>query len=209
MQPLSYVAKDAQYFSGDKKMYTTMADIARPSIKRYALAYDIALVISASWLIALCAQIAIPLPFSPVPVTMQTCAVLLIGALLGSQRGSAAALAYIAQGAVGLPVFAGGTAGPIRLLGPTGGYLLGFVCAAFVTGMLAERGWDRHIAATLVAMALGNGIIYAFGVLWLAAFVGIPTAFAMGLAPFVIGDILKIALATLLLPAGWKLLGLQ
>jgi biotin transport system substrate-specific component len=184
------------------------ADILRPAVRRSALLYDAALVLAGSLLIALSAQVALLLPFSLVPVTGQTMAVLLVGALLGRRRGSLAVLAYIAEGMAGLPVFAGGAAGPARLLGPTGGYLVGFVAAAYLVGMLAERGWDRRISTTAAAMALGNLVIYAVGALWLAPFVGgIDQALAMGVAPFIPGDLLKIGAAALLLPAGWKLLG--
>jgi biotin transport system substrate-specific component len=184
------------------------ADILRPTVRRSAWLYDAALVLAGSLLIALSAQVAIFLPFSPVPVTGQTLAVLLVGALLGSRRGSLAVLTYVLQGLAGLPVFAGGAFGLARLLGPTGGYLVGFVAAAFLVGLLAERGWDRRVSTTAAAMTLGNLVIYATGALWLAAFVGgLDQALAMGVAPFIPGDLLKIGAAALLLPAGWKLLG--
>jgi len=184
------------------------ADILRPTVRRSAWLYDAALVLAGSLLIALSAQVAILLPFSPVPVTGQTLAVLLVGALLGSRRGSLAVLTYVLQGLAGLPVFAGGAFGLARLLGPTGGYLVGFVAAAFLVGLLAERGWDRRVSTTAAAMTLGNLVIYATGALWLAAFVGgLDQALAMGVAPFIPGDLLKIGAAALLLPAGWKLLG--
>lgn len=184
------------------------ADLLRPTVRRSAWVYDVALVLAGSWLIALSAQVAVPLPFSPVPVTGQTAAVLLVGALLGSRRGSLAVLVYIAQGAAGLPVFAGGAFGLSRVLGPTGGYLLGFVAAAFLVGLLAERGWDRRPLTTAAAMALGNVVIYTVGALWLAVFVGgLRQALAVGVVPFLPGDLLKIAVAAILLPAGWKLLG--
>lgn len=184
------------------------ADILRPTVRRSALLYDAALVLAGSLLIALSAQVAILLPFSPVPVTGQTLAVLLVGALLGSRRGSLAVMTYIAQGLVGLPVFAGGAFGLARLFGPTGGYLIGFVAAAYLVGLLAERGWDRRVLTTAAAMALGNVVIYAIGALWLAPFVGgLDKALAAGVLPFIPGDLLKIGAAALLLPAGWKLLG--
>jgi biotin transport system substrate-specific component len=187
---------------------TTYADILRPSTRRKALAYDVALTIGGSLFIALCARTTIPLPFSPVPITGQTLAVLLIGALLGSRRGSLCLLAYLVEGVVGLPVFAtGGAVGLARLAGPTGGYLVGFVAAAYVTGLLAERGWDRKAGTTLLAMLLGNAVIYAFGLPWLALLVGSQNALALGLYPFIAGDLVKAALATALLPTGWKLLG--
>lgn len=186
----------------------TYADVLHPSVKRYASFYDIAWVAGGTLFIALSARLAIPLPFSPVPVTGQTLAVLLMGALLGSRRGSLCLLAYLAEGALGLPVFAGGTAGPARLIGPTGGYLVGFLAAAFLVGMLAEKGWDRRVGTTFLAMLLGNVVIYAFGLPWLTRFVGSEKALALGLLPFIPGDLAKLFLATMLLPSGWKLLGL-
>ncbi len=169
-----------------------------------SLVREIALVLTGSWLIALSAQIEIPL--WPVPFTAQTFGVLLVAALLGSRRGALTVLTYLAQGAMGLPVFAGGAAGIVRFAGPTGGYLIGFVAAAFVVGWLSERGWDRHVLATSVAMLLGNITIYAFGLPWLANFVGWEAALGAGFLPFVAGDLIKIALAALVLPLGWALL---
>jgi len=184
----------------------TVADLLRPGEKRLAGFYDIALIVGGSLLIGLCAQIKF-FPFGPVPVTGQTFAVLMTGALLGARRGSLAVLAYIAQGLAGLPVFAV-VSGPAALLGPTGGYLVGFVAAAYVTGLLAEKGWDRRIGTTVLAMTLGNVVIYAFGLLWLCRLIGVKTTvLTTGLYPFVPGDLLKIALAVALLPSGWKLLG--
>jgi len=183
------------------------ADVLRPSAKKVALLYDAALVIGGSLFVALCAQVAIPLPFSPVPLTGQTLAVLLVGALLGSRRGGLALLAYLAEGLGGLPVFAGGRAGPAHLLGPTGGYLLGFVVAAYVTGLLAERGWNRRIGTTLLAMLVGNAAIYAFGLPWLARFVGGGRVWGLGFLPYLPGDLLKLVLGTILLPARRRLVG--
>ena len=186
------------------------ADLLRPTMRRSALLYDAALVLGASLVIALSAQVAIQLPFSPVPITGQTMAVLLVGALLGSRRGALAVMAYIAEGLAGLPVFAGATAGLARLFGPTGGYLVGFVAAAFLVGWLAERGWDRRFGKTLAAMTLGNLVIYAVGVVWLAVFVGgLSRAWSLGVLPFLPGDVIKIILAAVLLPGGWKLLGMR
>ncbi len=185
---------------------STVADILRPSDKGYAVIYDIALVIGGSLLIGLCARVSILLPISPVPITGQTFAVLMIGALLGAKRGSLAALAYIIEGAAGLPVFAFG-GGFWILLGPTGGYLIGFIPAAYITGLLAEKGWDRRVATTILAMVFGNVVIYAFGLLQLCWLTGInKSVLAMGIYPFIIGDLLKIALAAAVLPLGWKLL---
>lgn len=188
----------------------TVADLIRPSRKTWAGLYDVALVAAGSVVIALCTQVAVGFP---VPVTGQTFAVLMIGALLGSRRGAASVVAYIAQGAMGLPVFAHGKAGAAVLLGPTGGYLIGFVAAAFLVGALAERGWDRRIGTTLLAMALGNVVLYTGGLLWLTCLMhlfgqslGTGGVLSIGLFPFLAGDLVKICLAAALLPAGWKLI---
>jgi len=166
----------------------------------------VGLVVAGSALIALAAQVSLPLPFSPVPVTGQTFAVLLIAAALGSRLGPATVALYVAEGLVGLPVFAGGAAGPARLAGPTGGYLAGFVLAAFVVGLLAERGWDRRVGTCILAMLAGEVAIYALGLAWLSRFplpVGLLEA---GLLPFLAGDAYKLAAAALVLPAAWRVL---
>lgn len=189
--------------------YVTYADIFQPAEKKLAGLYNLILVIAASLLIGISAQIAVILPFSPVPVTAQTFAVLMIAALLGRRRAALTVLAYIAQGAAGLPVFSLGKAGLPILVGPTGGYLAGFIAAAYVVGMLAEKGWDRRISTTILAMMLGNIIIYTFGMFGLMAFTGPnKTVLIAGLYPFIVGDCLKIALAAMILPAGWKILKL-
>ncbi len=185
----------------------TYADILRPRARRQAWLYDLTLVLGGSLLVALSAQAAFPLPFSPIPVTAQTLAVLLVGALLGSVRGGVSLLLYLAQGVAGLPVFAAGGAGVAYFLGPTGGYLLGFVAGATLTGLLAERGWDRRIGTTLMAMLLGTAVIYATGLVWLAVFAGAENVLAAGLYPFLPGAVVKIVVAALLLPTGWRLLG--
>jgi biotin transport system substrate-specific component len=166
--------------------------------------YEIALIVGGSLVIGLCAQASIGWP---VPVTGQTFAVLMIGALFGARRGSLCVVAYIAEGTIGLPVFASGRAGPAVLAGPTGGYLAGFIVAAYVTGLLAEKGWDRRIGTAVLAMIFGNIIIYAFGLSRLCQIVGINSVLGAGLYPFIGGDLLKIVLAAVLLPSGWKLLG--
>lgn len=186
---------------------TTMAEALRPSRPATHWLYGTALVVAGSALIALASQISIMLPFSPVPVTGQTFAVLLIGALFGARRGALAVVAYLLEGAAGLPVLAGGAFGPIHFVGPTGGYLIGFILGAFVTGLLAERGWDRKPLTAAAAMTLGSACIFACGLAWLAPFTGWYNVLALGLLPFLPGMIVKIALATLLLPVGWKLLG--
>ena len=174
---------------------------------RPAIARELALVLGGSLLIALAAQIRIVLPFSPVPVTGQTFAVLLLGALYGSRRGAATVATYITLGVLGLPVFAGGAAGLARFLGPTAGYLTGFVVAAFMVGLLSERGWDRKPWTTAASMIIGNVVIYIVGITWLSRFIGWGAVLSSGVLPFLAGDALKIALATVLLPIGWRLIG--
>ncbi len=187
--------------------YACYADVLRPFTARHALLYDAGLVLGGTILVSLSAQWAIPLPFSPIPITGQTLAVLLVGALLGARRGTLCLLTYLLEGSAGLPVFAGGRAGVGVLFGPTGGYLLGFVAAAWVSGWLAERGWDRRRGTAFLAMALGNLAIYVFGMAWLSRFAGGGHVVELGLLPFVPGDILKLIIGTLLLPTGWRLLG--
>jgi biotin transport system substrate-specific component len=171
------------------------------------LARELSLVIGGSLAIAAAAQLRIVLPFTPVPVTGQTFAVLLIGALFGARRGAATIMTYLSLGLMGLPVFAAAPPGPGALLSPTAGYLAGYVAAAFVTGTLSERGWDRRPWSTALAMGIGSCIIFAFGVLWLSRFVGWAQVLQTGFLPFIPGDLLKIGLATAILPAGWKLIG--
>ena len=165
--------------------------------------------------VALLAQVALPLPFTPVPVTLQTLGVLLVGAALGSRLGAEALGLYLAAGVAGLPVFAGGGAGLAWLLGPTGGYLLGFVAAAWLVGALVERsGSGRRPLPTFLAMLAASAAIYAFGLAGLAGWtllvgkpVSLPGLLALGFYPFALGDLLKAALAAALLPAAWKGLG--
>ena len=139
------------------------------------------------------------------PLTGQTFGVLLTGMALGSRRGALAVALYVLEGAVGLPFFAGGAAGLVKLLGPTGGYLFAFPIAAFVAGLLAERGWDRKPLTTVLGMLLASLTIFFFGALWLSRFVGgIIPATVQGVLPFLPGDIIKSLLAAGLLPAIWK-----
>lgn len=184
----------------------TYSDILRPGAKTYALLYDLSLVLGGSLVIALLAQVAIPLPFTPVPITGQTLGVLLIGALLGRWRGVVAVFAYLMEGLAGLPVFAGATAGPAVLVGPTGGYLVGFVFAAYLVGWFAEKGWDRTVWKAFVMMAAGTGIILTTGAILLTAFIPAGQVFNMGVLPFLPGAMIKILIAMVLLPAGWKFL---
>ncbi|MBN1805838.1 MAG: biotin transporter BioY [Sedimentisphaerales bacterium] len=183
----------------------TVADLLRPSQKTSALIYNIVLVIGGSLILALSAHLKVFLPFSSVPVTAQTFTVLMIGALLGAKLGTLAVIAYLIEGIIGLPFFTSG-GGFAALTGLTGGYLIGFIPAAYLTGFLAQKGWDRKISTTILAMILGNLVIYTFGLLWLAHLVGISKSLAVGIYPFILGDLLKIFLAAALLPTGWKLL---
>ncbi len=170
-------------------------------------ALDAALIVTGSLLTAALAQVALRLPFTPVPITGQTLGVLVVGAALGSRRGATAMALYLAEGAMGLPFFAGGTGGPAVLLGPTAGYLLGFVPAAFLVGLLAERGLDRRPSGSLLVFAAGTAVIFLCGVTWLAGIVGPQSALMSGLWPFLPGAAVKIALAAVLLPAAWRLVG--
>lgn len=164
---------------------------------------------------AAAAQVSVPLPFTPVPLTLQDMVVLIGGAALGSRLGMTAQVLYLAAGIAGLPVFAASAAlpqGPLRLLGPTGGYLLSYPLAAFLTGWLAERGFDRRYSTSVVAMIAGLAVIFTFGVPWLALFarpagVGFDAALRAGLYPFLLGDVLKILIGAAVLPAVWKLTG--
>ncbi|MGH7002532.1 MAG: biotin transporter BioY [Alphaproteobacteria bacterium] len=156
-------------------------------------------------LIALSAQFQVPM--YPVPMTMQSFAVLVIGMAYGARLGFATVLLYLAEGAVGLPVFAGMKGGAAHLLGPTGGYLVGFVLAAGLVGWLAERGWDRTMLRTFAAMMAGKVVIFLFGVGWLAGLIGLEKAVALGFVPFIYGIVLKVALAMAVLPGAWALLG--
>ncbi|MDT8341296.1 MAG: biotin transporter BioY [Longimicrobiales bacterium] len=171
------------------------------------LLLDAGLVLGGSLLVALSAQLALRLPFTPVPVTGQPLAVLLVAAALGSRRGALAMALYLAEGAAGLPVFAGGGCCVPWLLGPTAGYLWSYPLVAYVVGALAERGWDRHPLTAIAAMLLGTGLIYLVALPWLAGFVGAADVLRTGLYPFVVGDLLKVVLAALLLPSAWALAG--
>src|SRR5260221_4981286 len=153
-----------------------------------SLAWKLVLVLAGSALISLAAQIRIPLPFSPVPVTGQTFAVLLVAAALG-RLGIASVLAYLAEGALGLPVFAGGATGLAYMGGPTGGYLVGFVLAAVIVGAAAEREWDRRLPTALLVMFLGEIAIYACGVAWLGRVPLSLVPWPARLFPVILGDL--------------------
>ena len=166
---------------------------------------QVGLVIGFSLLTALSAQIVIPI--GPVPITGQTFAVLLTGALLGSRLGTMAMIAYLIEGASGLPFFYGGGAGLAHLLGPTGGYLFAFPAAAFITGAFAEHGWDRRFFTAVAAMAIGSIVIMLSGLLWFSYLTHTSplVVFQLTVLKFIPGDIVKILLAAAVLPTGWKL----
>lgn len=184
----------------------TLADLIRGK----SLGRDLALIFGFSLFVALTAQIAIPLPWTPVPITGQTLGVLLTGAILGPRRGALAILLYLVEGLAGMPVFAGMTSGLAKLLGPTGGYLLSWPLAAALVGWLAQRGWDRRIPTALAMFCFGNILIYAIGASWLNIYkdtFGQISVMWAGVYPFLPGDALKIVIAALVLPGAWALFG--
>ncbi len=167
---------------------------------------SVSLVFAFSLLIALSAQIVIP--FGPVPITGQTFAVLLTGALLGSRLGAMALIVYLIEGLSGLPFFYGGNSGIPHLLGPTGGYLVSFPAAAYITGAFAEHGWDRRFLTAAAAMFVGSLLIMLSGWVWFSIVTNssLTTAFQLTVLKFIPGDIIKILLAAAVLPSGWALL---
>ena len=189
---------------------TALAQAAVGRARRRSFPFELALVTGGAGLIALLAQVSVRLPFTPVPVTGQTLGVLLVGASLGSIRGSTSTLVYVGAGAAGLPVFAEGSAGRALLLpgSPTGGYLWGFVLAALLIGWLSERGWDRGLGSALGAMLLGEIVIFTLGVVWLSSALDVSGAQALrlGLYPFVLGDLIKLLVAAGTMPLAWKVI---
>jgi biotin transport system substrate-specific component len=163
-----------------------------------------AAVLAVAGSLLLTASAKIQVPFWPVPMTMQTFAVLIIGMTCGPRLGVATVAIYLAQGAMGLPVFAGAAAGPAYMVGPTGGYLAGFLVSAFVVGHLARRGWDRRLASGVAAFVIGDAVLFACGLAWLSGLAGVETAVGAGLLPFLPGEALKIGLAATLMVAGWR-----
>ena len=161
----------------------------------------IVLVVAGTVLLTLSAKIRLPLPY--VPMTLQTLVVLLIGAAYGWRLGVATVIAFLGEGAAGLPVFAGPVGGLAPLVGPTAGYLFGFVAAAFITGWLSERGWDRSVPRLFVAMGIGHLVILAAGFAWLAFGVrlGVERAWQVGVVPFIAASVIKNALGAVLIPA--------
>jgi biotin transport system substrate-specific component len=193
-----------------RQTWPVLADALLPANETARrIARDAVLIVGACLFTALLAQVKIPLGFTPVPITGQTFAVLLVGAALGSRRGAAAMLLYLVAGSW-LPFYAGGASGFVWSIA-SGGYIVGFIPAAYVVGWLAERGWDRKVWI-LVAMLAGNIILYLPGLLWLSRFVlpewACGNTLNCGLYPFILGDLIKLYVASLLLPGGWALVNL-
>ena len=170
---------------------------------------NVALILSGAVFTAYAAQLVIPM--WPVPITAQTLAVLLVGSVLGATRGAISLIVYFSMGAVGLPVFSAATS---LSFGPTFGYLVGFIAAAAVVGYLSQRGWHKSVTGVIGSFAIANSVIYLFGLPWLAFALGslgaandLASVAATGLAPFIIGDVIKMILAAALLPLAWKFLG--
>ena len=192
----------------DNATTLTLADAIWPARSEISVPRAVILATIGVALLWISAKIQIPL--WPVPVTMQTFVVLTLGLAYGARLGAATIVAYLAAGAVGLPVFAGGWSeggGFVHLYETTGGYLVGFAFAAWICGALAERGWDRSLPHAAAAMLIGNIVIYALGVAWLAYLIGLAKAVEFGLLPFLLGDALKIALGAVTLPLAWRLIG--
>lgn len=196
---------------------TTLAIRLAPPRSRSAArtAYRVACLIAGSAFIAVLAQVSVPLPFTPVPITGQTLGVLLVGAAYGPALGGATLLLYLLWGVIGLPVFAPNQDGShmtglqaLKLTAPTAGFLWGFVATSALVGWLSSRGWDRSVRSSVSAMFLGEIVLYAMGIPWLmkAVSADLDTALALGLYPFVVGDTLKLLAAAGLLPAAWRLM---
>lgn len=181
-----------------------------PQVRSMRIAREVTLITGFALFTAALAQVRIPLGFTPVPVTGQTLAVLLAGASLGAWRGAGSQLLYWLLGMVGLPFYSNGTGGWSVATGPTMGYLVGFIVAAAVVGRLAEYRHDRRVLTSIAAMTMGSMIIYAFGAAWLAINLGIPlatgeqNAIALGVTPFLVGDVIKMCLAGLATASTWR-----
>src|ERR671935_2705033 len=174
---------------------------------RSGLLTDVLLVLAGTGFVALAAQVSFDIPGTPVPITGQTFAVVLVGASLGALLGLASLGLYLFVGALGAPIYAEGQHGWDVLTGPTGGYIVGFVLAAILTGLLAQRRWDRRFSSAVAAMLSGNVLVYAVGLPWLAVDqgLGFEDTLEAGLYPVVVGDPVKLFLAGALLPGAWRL----
>ena len=196
-------------------MHSTLLDaMTARAAARFRVAEQLGAVLFVTVLTAVAAQISVPLPFTPVPLTFQPMVVLVGAAALGSRLGMASQVLYLALGIAGLPLFAASPVlpqGAARLLGPTGGYLMSFPLAAFVAGFLAERGFDRRYPTAVLAMLCGLAVVFAGGLLWLMIAsrppVGVSAALAAGFLPFIVADLLKLLVAAAVMPGLWKITG--
>lgn len=191
-------------------MTTDATTLRQAVVPRTGALTEVVLAVAGAVFVAATAQVIIPLPFTPVPISLVTFGVLLVGAAYGAARGAATLALYLLVGALGAPFFAPGeTEGVARLLGPTGGYLLSYPFAAALTGWLAQRRWDRRLWSAALAMLAGSAVIYGFGLPWLAVALGtgVGETLLLGFAPFVPGDLVKLALAAAILPGAWRLVG--
>ena len=185
----------------------TVPQVIAQNLVRGRAAANVLLVIGASLFIALAAQIAVPLPFTPIPMTMQPLAVILVGVTLGANRGAATAMLYLLEGFSGLPVFAMGKSGPIWALAATAGFLWSYPLAAWVAGRFSELNWGATTSRAIAGMLAALAIIYAGGWSWLAMMTSPSSAFFAAVTPFVLADIVKVALAAALLPSAQRLVG--
>ena len=196
-------------------MHSTLLDaMTARAAARFRVAEQLGAVLFVTVLTAVAAQISVPLPFTPVPLTFQPMVVLVGAAALGSRLGMASQVLYLALGIAGLPLFAASPVlpqGAARLFGPTGGYLMSFPLAAFVAGFLAERGFDRRYPTAVLAMLCGLAVVFAGGLLWLMIAsrppVGVSAALAAGFLPFIVPDLLKLLVAAAVMPGLWKITG--
>lgn len=190
--------------AASRPTFPVLADLIRTGSRRSARVRDALITLAGTAFIAVAGFIVIPLPFTPVPISLATFAVLLTGAALGPLRGGASAGLYLALGVIGVPLFANGSSGWAF---SSFGYIVGYIAATLLVGILARRRSDRNVWATLGLATLGSLTIYAFGVPWLAAFLGVDlvTALTLGVVPFLIGDAMKIAAMAALLPATWRI----
>ena len=187
-------------------MSTVALPLAATAFRPRTWVAKVALVVAGAGLIAACAQISVKLPFTPVPITGQTFAVLLVGSSLGLVMGVGSTLLYVVVGIAGAPVYADGAHGWSQITSASGGYLIGFVLASAIVGGLAHLGWDRRFGTASASMLLGNVIVYVVGLPWLAVVLdtNLDKTLEYGLYPFVVGDIVKLYLAAIVLPAAWR-----
>jgi len=183
-----------------------LIDSVLPTLE-FSWVYKVMLILAGTGLLTLSAKVQVP--FYPVPMTMQTFAVLIIGMTFGRKLGGLTVLAYLLEGAFGLPVFAGTPVKGIGLsymAGPTGGYLAGFIVSSLTVGYLAEKGFDRNFVTTFITMLIGSLLILLCGYVWLSSLIGLEKAFQFGVVPFLASELFKIGLATAVLPLCWKFL---